>query len=430
MRKFLPYQQYDAYAIEQWLNKQSMAGYRLVKMDGFFPVFKRYIDHLYHYRVRYNVIGKPPAGYKYYWGKLYIYEEQDETKLPKATHLKDSMSAAQEQKKPFFALALLVALFGIITSLYKSIATASPLYIGAGCVAAVSVLAWLVLIYAGWKRGQDIAAGKLNPQQQPPNPKIKLMTTMACLVTIAAMLVVVVIEFTLPAAAQKPETPEACVDVFFAGNYEYRSTQQNLDENGNMVETIIEGKRTNGSPAKELYHYVECPYTLSWTECYAEEASYGTTKVKLRMSTGNTVLTSGYLGTASYHENMVPAGEETIGDTLCEVYTTSYEWTVPENFGLTEEENEALSGSIISLTYWLDKETGIPVKIVTDSGDSPRWMNIAYTYANRNASMMFDMTLEDAIAMYPEEDEYLNVQIFEVLDFGEHITIEDPFLNE
>ena len=32
--------------------------------------------------------------------------------------------------------------------------------------------------------------------------------------------------------------------------------------------------------------------------------------------------------------------------------------------------------------------------------------------------------------MYPEEDEYLNVQIFEVLDFGEHITIEDPFLNE
>ena len=25
-----------------------------------------------------------------------------------------------------------------------------------------------------------------------------------------------------------------------------------------------------------------------------------------------------------------------------------------------------------------------------------------------------------------EEDEYLNVQIFEVLDFGDHITIEDP----
>ena len=85
-----------------------------------------------------------------------------------------------------------------------------------------------------------------------------------------------------------------------------------------------------------------------------------------------------------------------------------------------------LGGSIISLTYWLDKETGLPVKIVTDSGDSPRWMNIAYTYANRYASMMFDMPLEDAIAMYPAEAEYLNVQTFEVLDFGEHIEIQDP----
>ena len=45
MRKFLPYQQYDVRAIEEWLNKQSMAGYRLVKMDGVFPTFKKYIDH-------------------------------------------------------------------------------------------------------------------------------------------------------------------------------------------------------------------------------------------------------------------------------------------------------------------------------------------------------------------------------------------------
>ena len=236
----------------------------------------------------------------------------------------------------------------------------------------------------------------------------------------------VIAVITVPSAPEKPATPEACVDAFFAGNYAYRSTQETLDENGNVVKTVIEGKRTNGDIAKEAYKYIECPYTLSWTECYAEEASYGTTKVKLLMSTGEWVLTSGYLGTESYHENMVLTGEETIGDVLCEVYTTSYEWTVPENFNLTDEENDALSGSIITLTYWLNKETGIPVKIVTDSGDSPRWLNIAYTYANRNASMMFDMTLEDAIAMYPAEEEYLNVQTFEVLDFGEHITIEDP----
>ena len=256
-----------------------------------------------------------------------------------------------------------------------------------------------------------------------PNPKHKLLTLIVSLITILAMVIAAV---TVPTPPEKPATPEACVDAFFAGNYEYRTTQETLDENGNPVKTIIEGKRTNGEIAKEAYKYVECPYTLSWTECYAEEGSNNTTRVKLLMNTGEWVLTSGYLGTPSYHENMVLQGEETVNGILCEVYTTSYEWAVPENFNLTDEENELLGGSIISLTYWLDKETGLPVKIVTDSGDSPRWMNIAYTYANRYASMMFDMTLEDGIAMYPAEAEYLNVQTFEVLDFGNHIEILDP----
>ena len=190
MRKFLPYQQYDAYAIEQWLNKQSMAGYRLVKMDGFFPVFKRYIDHLYHYRVRYNVIGKPPAGYKYYWGKLYIYEEQDETKLPKATHAKDSISAAQEQKKPFFALALMVALFSILESMISDFAILSPLYLACGCVATVAEVVWLAAIFMTWNRGRKIAKETIDIVNQPPTPTLKFVTLISCLVTIAAMVIV------------------------------------------------------------------------------------------------------------------------------------------------------------------------------------------------------------------------------------------------
>lgn len=225
---------------------------------------------------------------------------------------------------------------------------------------------------------------------------------------------------------QKPETPEACVDAFFAGNYAYRSTVEQMNADGALEKTVIEGKRTNGEPAMEYYKYIECPYTLSWTECYAVEASHGTTSVKLHMTTDEWVLTSGYLGTPSYHENLVLTGEETVNGVDCEVYTTSYLWTVPENYGLTEEENAALSNTTIHLTYWLSKETGLPVKIVTDNGDALRWANIAYTYANRYASMQFNMTLEEAIALYPEEESCHNVQIFEVLDFGEHITIEDP----
>lgn len=226
--------------------------------------------------------------------------------------------------------------------------------------------------------------------------------------------------------SSKPATPEQQVAAFFEGNYAYRTTVEQLDENGEIAKTVIEGKRTNGEPAMEHYKYIECPYTLSWDECYAVEASHGTTTVKLHMSTDEWVLTSGYLGTPSYHENLAHSGEETVDGKACDVYTTSYLWTVPAEYGLTEAENAALSNTTIKLTYWIDKETGIPVKIVTDNGDALRWANIAYTYANRYASMQFNMTLEDAIALYPEEETYHNVQIFQVLDFGEHIAIEDP----
>lgn len=423
MRKFLPYQQYDVRAIEQWLNKQSMAGYRLTKMDGVFPAFKQYIDHQYHYRVRYIPDSKP-AGYSHYWGKLYIYESQSKDELPSPSYVKDAQLAARDQKKPFYALALLVALIVVLEALISGFSTASPLFLAAAAMAAVGEIAWLALILLTWKRGRDIAAGTLDIHETPPDPKHKLLMLVISLITIAAMVVTAV---TAESAPAKPDTPEACVDAFFAGNYAYLSTQETLDEEGNIVKTVIEGQRTNGEPAKEAYKYLECPYTLSWTECYAVEASYGTTSVKLLMTNGEWVLTSGYLGEASYHENLIAAGEETVNDTLCEVYTTSYEWAPPESFGLTEEEAALFSGSVITLTYWLDKETGIPVKIVTDSGDAPRWLNIAYTYANRNASMQFDMTPEDAIALYPAENDYHNVQIFEVLDFGEHIEIVDPY---
>ena len=422
MRKFLPYQQYDVRAIEDWLNKQSMAGYRLTKMDGVFPAFKKYVDRLYCYRVRY-IPDATPKGYSHYWGKLYIFEAQDKAELPAPAYVKDSVLAARDRKKPFYALALLVALFAVLEALYSGFSAASPLFLVTAVIASLGMLAWSLLIGMDYKRGGDIASGKRHPEEQPPDPMHKKLTLIVSLVTVLAM---VICALTAPEPPEKPATPEACVDAFFAGSYEYRSTQENLDEQGNVVKTVIEGKRTNGDIAKEAYKYIECPYTLSWTECYAEEGSNGTTRVKLLMSNGEWQLTSGYLGTESYHENLVLTGEETVNGIDCEVYTTSYAWTVPESFNLTDEENEALSGSTVSLTYWLNKETGIPVKIVTDSGDSPRWLNIAYTYANRNASMMFDMTLEDAIAMYPEEAEYLNVQTFEVLDFGDHIEITDP----
>lgn len=194
MRKFLPYQQYDVRAIEEWLNKQSMAGYRLVKMDGVFPTFKKYIDHQYHYRVRYIPEGKV-SGYAHYWGKLYIFESQDKTALPAPSYVKDSELAARDRKKPFYALALLVALFAVLDAVYGGYTVASPLFLAAAAVTAVAELAWLALIFMDYKRGGDIAKGKLNPDEQPPNPKHKRMTLIISIVTILAMVVAV---FTVP----------------------------------------------------------------------------------------------------------------------------------------------------------------------------------------------------------------------------------------
>lgn len=192
MRKFLPYQQYDVQAIEQWLNKQSMAGYRLVKMDGVFPTFKKYYDHLYYYRVCYRPHAKP-TGYSHFWGDLYIFEAQERDGLPHPSFVKDSIQAAQRQKKPYYALALMVALFAIAETLISGFATLSPAFLICGTVAAAAEIIWLVTIFLSWRRGSQIAKETINIIDRPPDPKVKRIMTLSSIVSIAAMIVVVLL---------------------------------------------------------------------------------------------------------------------------------------------------------------------------------------------------------------------------------------------
>jgi len=192
MRKFLPYQQYDVQAIEQWLNKQSMAGYRLVKMDGVFPRFKKYYDHLYHYRVCYKPDAKP-KGYSHFWGDLYIFESQDRDELPHPSFVKDSILAAQHQKKPFFALALMVALFAIVEAMISGFAQLSPAFLVCGTIAAIAEAVWLVTIFLSWRRGRLIAKEAINIIEQPPAATVKVLMTVSCMVSILAMAAVVLL---------------------------------------------------------------------------------------------------------------------------------------------------------------------------------------------------------------------------------------------
>lgn len=192
MRKFLPYQQYDVQAIEQWLNRQSMAGCRLVKMDGVFPAFKKYYDHLYYYRVCYRPDAKP-KGFAHFWGDLYIFEAQAKEDLPTPSYVRDSIEAAKRQKKPFYALALMVALFAIVETMISGGAALSPAFLICGTVAALAEVVWLVTIFLSWLRGHRIAKEDISITGQPPTPLLKALMTVSCIVSIGAMAAVVLL---------------------------------------------------------------------------------------------------------------------------------------------------------------------------------------------------------------------------------------------
>ena len=161
-------------------------------MDGFFSTFKDYYDHLYYYRVCYRPEAKP-KGYSHFWGDLYIFESQDKDSLPHPSYIKDSIVAAQRQKKPFFALALLVALFAVVEALITGFAELSPAFLVCGTVAAIAEIVWLITIFLSWHRGRQLAKEAFDINEQPPNPKTKILMTLSCIVSILAMAAIVLL---------------------------------------------------------------------------------------------------------------------------------------------------------------------------------------------------------------------------------------------
>jgi len=192
MIKFLPYQQYDVQAIETWLNKHAQKGLRLVKMDGVFPKFKKNYDRMVYYRVRYAPID-PPKGYSHYWGSLYIYEAQDKADLPNASYEKGSVMAAKNQKKPWYAIALLIAMVYVAVTLAQQLSSATPAFLALGGVAVASMLIWLVFIFLDWRRSRQIADGTLNPSANPPDPKAKTILTVSSIVSVLTTLLTALI---------------------------------------------------------------------------------------------------------------------------------------------------------------------------------------------------------------------------------------------
>ncbi len=192
MKKFLPYQQYDLLAIENWLNVQARRGYRLVKMDGVFPEFKKHYDKLVCYRVRY-IPNNTRTDHAFYWGDLYIYQAEDPTALPKPSYEKGSVMAARNRKKPWFALALLICVVYLAWTLAGSLSTAAPVFIGFAALSVAAQLVWLVSIALDWRRGHKIAEGTLNSVENPPSPMAKTVLTVSSITAILATFVAVLL---------------------------------------------------------------------------------------------------------------------------------------------------------------------------------------------------------------------------------------------
>lgn len=192
MTKFLPYQQYDLLAIENWLNKHAQRGLRLEKMDGVFPKFRKNYDRMVYYRVRYAPTDAP-KGYSHYWGKLYIYEAESKAELPNPSYEKGSMMAARDQKTPWYAAALLIAMVYVAVILARQLSTAEPGYLVCGAVSVVAMLVWLVCIFQAWRRGRSIADGTLDPAAAPPSPKAKTALTLSSIIAFTFTLLTVVI---------------------------------------------------------------------------------------------------------------------------------------------------------------------------------------------------------------------------------------------
>ena len=189
MKKYLPYQQYDLLAIENWLNSYARKGYRLVKMDGMFPEFKKHYDKLVHYRVRY-IPNNTRTDHAFYWGDLYIYESDDPASLPKPSYEKGSVMAAKAQKFPWFVIALAICAIFTLWNVCSNLSV-PPLLVVSQAVSTVAQFLWIALIVLDWRRSRGIANGTLNPVKQPPSPVTKRLTTVASLVAIFTVVVTV-----------------------------------------------------------------------------------------------------------------------------------------------------------------------------------------------------------------------------------------------
>lgn len=178
MRKFMPYEQYDVLAIENWLNDIAAQGYLLTDFGANFCKFKKNDGKRVYYRVRYIDANKD-IGDAFWWGDLYVYHSENPNDLPRPNYNEDAKICASKQGKPWQMIISVLSVAWLVKQAYDDIAFGLPWLTAASIVIIVMWLLYLIGDSLRWSRANHLTTENITVTTNPPKRYGKLITHIA-----------------------------------------------------------------------------------------------------------------------------------------------------------------------------------------------------------------------------------------------------------
>lgn len=222
----------------------------------------------------------------------------------------------------------------------------------------------------------------------------------------------------LCSCATKPtaeRTIQDAVDDFYQADYNYTKESNRYDSAGNVTSSSIQTGSVVNSPYKEHILVLDKPSILDEMYIYEEHG-----KITANISTTNGWVQQTIKRSRPYgYDNDLEytyLKDETLNDRSVALYTTSYFLDIGKIYDLSEDLQAE-----ISQTYYLDKEDGTLVQIVTDLSDHNYKLSIAI-YMSLDGESYDDATKKAAL------DQMEDLEILSISDLGNPTPFELPEL--
>ena len=194
MIKFLPYWQYDVFAIENWLNNIAAQGYVLTSFGLSLCKFKRNEGNRVYYRVRY-IDGNRDIGDAFWVGDLYVYHSENPNNLPRPNYNEDAKIFASKMGKPrSMIITTLMFLYLIVYfgTKFKNDIFQGDLMSSLAAIGLVTtyILSWLDA-YLQWSRANHIRNNEITVTTHPPSKYVKIplrVTQTICVILLILIL--------------------------------------------------------------------------------------------------------------------------------------------------------------------------------------------------------------------------------------------------